>query len=144
MYKLIHRPSFFNTPLRRSFASNVSMGFPVDVAEESGRYLVQAALPGVSPDDIEITIEGRTLTIATEEDKEHDGEGANYTWRERMQGAWQRSFRLPQAVDTEGVEAEIGQGILTVSIPKSEMAKPRQIEVKKANNGNNEVKTIES
>lgn len=132
MYKLIHRPSLFNAPLRRSFASNVSMGFPVDVAEESGRYLVQAALPGVSPEDIEITLEGRTLTIATEEDKEHDGEGANYTWRERMRGAWQRSFRLPQAVDTEGVEAEIHQGVLTVSIPKSEVAKPRQIEVKTA------------
>ena len=125
-----HRLSLFNTPLRRSFASNVSMGFPVDVAEESGRYLVQAALPGVSPEAIEITVEGRTLTIATEEDKAQDGEGANYTWRERMRGAWQRSFRLPQAVDTDGVEAEIDQGILTVSIPKSEVAKPRQIEVK--------------
>ena len=99
---------------------------------KAGRYLVQAALPGVSPEDIEITLEGRTLTIATEEDKEQDGEGANYTWRERMRGAWQRSFRLPQAVDTEGVEAEIDQGILTVSIPKSEVAKPRQIEVKTA------------
>ena len=49
-----------------------------------------------------------------------------------MRGAWQRSFRLPQAVDTEGVEAAIDQGILTVSIPKSEVVKPRQIEVKTA------------
>ena len=140
MYKLIRRPGSFNAPLRRSFASNTSMGFPVDIAEESGRYLVQAALPGVSTDDIEITLEGRTLTIATEENKEHDGEGANYTWRETMRGAWQRSFHLPQAVDTEGVEADIDQGILTVSIPKSAMAKPRQIEVKTAAN---DVETVE-
>ena len=132
MYKLMHRPSLFNAPRRRSLAGNVSTGFPVDIAEEGGRYLVQAALPGVSPEAIEITLEGRTLTIATEEDKEQDGEGASYTWRGRMQGAWQRSFRLPQAVDTEGVAAAIEQGVLTVSIPKSEVAKPRRIEVKTA------------
>ena len=126
----MRRPSLFSTPLPRTITNRSPLGFAVDVAEESGRYLVQAALPGVSPDDIEITLEGRTLTIATEEDKEQDGEGVNYTWRERMRGAWQRSFQLPQAVDTESVEAEIDQGILTVSIPKSEVVQPRQIEVK--------------
>ena len=133
MYKLIRRPGPFSPPFPRAIANPAPLGFPIDVAEESGRYLVQASLPGVSPGDIGITLEGRTLTIATEANAEQDGEGVNYTWRERMQGAWQRSFRLPQAVDAASVDAELEQGILTVSIPKSEEAQPRRIEVRTGN-----------
>lgn len=102
----------------------------VDIAEQENDYVVKIELPGISKDDVKITLESNILTIRGEKKREQDLKEENYHRVERSYGAFQRSFTLPTTVRSDKIDASYKDGILTVLLPKAEEAKPKQIEVK--------------
>jgi HSP20 family protein len=101
----------------------------VDIAEEDDQYLVKVELPGVSKDDVKITMEGNLLTISGEKKGQKETK-KNYHALERSYGSFSRSFTLPTTVQGDKVAAEYKDGVLTINLPKAEEAKRKQIEVK--------------
>jgi HSP20 family protein len=102
----------------------------VDIKEEEGRYLLHADIPGVEPEDIEVSMENGVLTIKGERKHETSEEKEGYTRIERSHGSFYRRFALPDNVDSARIAATGKDGVLEVSIPKTEAVKPRRIEVK--------------
>lgn len=102
----------------------------VDIAEHDNEYVVKVELPGVSKDDVKITIESNVLTIRGEKKQDRETKNDNYHRVERMYGSFQRSFTLPSTVRNDKIDAVYKDGILTITLPKAEEAKPKQIEVK--------------
>jgi HSP20 family protein len=103
---------------------------PVDVYETDDEVTVRASIPGVNPDDIDISVLGTTLTIKGEKSEEHEEKKGNYHLRERQYGAFQRSVNLPSQVNVDRAKAEFKEGVLTLTLPKVEAAKPKSIKVK--------------
>ncbi|MBW1980703.1 MAG: Hsp20/alpha crystallin family protein [Deltaproteobacteria bacterium] len=105
--------------------------FPaINVSEDSENLYVRAELPGVSPEDIEITTQDNNLIIKGERKIAAEGEDVCYHRREREAGRFQRITSLPSKIDSSRVTAVCKNGVLTVTLPKAIEAKPRQIEVK--------------
>jgi len=106
--------------------------FPVDVYETKDQqgYVVEASLPGAKPEDISISAMGDTLTIKYATRGEEKVEKPNYVRRERYEGEMSRTIALPTQIQPEQVQATYEHGILKLLVPKSEAAKPKQIEVK--------------
>ncbi len=104
----------------------------VDIKEEANRYVVQADLPGVKPEDIEVTLQNGVLTIKGERQTEAKEERENYKRIERFYGSFFRRFSLPESVEEEKIEANYDKGVLTVSIPKKPEVQPKKISVKVA------------
>ncbi len=102
----------------------------VDVLEKEGEFIVKAELPGIDRKDVKITVHNNVLTIRGEKRREEEKEGRSYYRSERSHGSFQRTFTLPSGVASEKIEATYNDGVLTVSLPKTEEAKPREIEVK--------------
>ena len=102
---------------------------PINVTEDTDALHVRAELPGVGIDDLEITIENGTVTLAGERKPVSTDEAPSYHRREREWGAFRRSFSLPTRVDSDKVQARYVDGILTVSLPKAAEARPKQIVV---------------
>jgi HSP20 family protein len=102
----------------------------VDVAEGDNDYVVKIELPGVNKDDVKITLESNILTIRGEKKAEKETKEKNYHRIERSYGSFQRSFTLPTSVKNDKIDAEYKDGILSITLPKAEEAKPKQIEVK--------------
>ena len=102
---------------------------PVDVVETENDIILKADLPDVKLDDIGIHVENQTLSITGERKFERENGNKGYHRIERSYGSFVRSFSLPSTVDTEKVAADYKNGVLTVTIPKKEAAKPRQIKV---------------
>jgi len=107
-----------------------SYSLPLDVIEEDGQYIVKASIPGVNPEDVEITLTDNVLTIKGEMKQENERNEANYHVRERRTGNFVRQVALPMAVNSDHVEATNENGVLTLHLPKSEAAKPKKIAVK--------------
>jgi HSP20 family protein len=103
----------------------------VDVAEEGDELIVRAELPGMREEDIEIEFENGILTLKGERKFEEEKKERNYHRIERAYGRFVRSFTLPRSVDAENIAATYDQGILELTIPKREEAKPRQIRIGK-------------
>ncbi|MBM2839971.1 MAG: Heat shock protein, Hsp20 family [Bacteroidetes bacterium] len=102
----------------------------VDVAENENEVQVKVELPGVSKDDVKITMQENILTIRGEKKQEKETKNSEYHRVERSYGSFQRSFTLPTNVKHDKIEASYNDGVLTVTLPKAEEAKPKQIEVK--------------
>jgi HSP20 family protein len=102
----------------------------VDIAEHDNEYIVKVELPGVAKDDVKITLESNILTIRGEKKHEKETKEEDFHRVERSFGSFQRSFTLPTTVKSDKIDAVYKDGILTVSLPKAEEAKPKQIEVK--------------
>ena len=102
----------------------------VDIKEESDRYVLRADIPGVEPNDIEITLEDGVLTIKGERAREDKEERQGYKRVERAYGSFYRRFTLPDTADSDRVSATGKNGVLEVTIPKQEKVQPRRIEVK--------------
>ena len=105
---------------------------PMDMLEHDDQVVVKASVPGVQPEEIDITITGDTLTIKGETYTTDESESDRYLCRECRYGAFSRSMTLPSGLDTDGAEASFENGVLTLRIPKAEKAKPKMIKVKKA------------
>jgi HSP20 family protein len=106
--------------------------FPLlNVTEDKDAYYLRAELPGIKAEDLEISVTGNGVSIGGERTLPIEEAGAKYHRREREAGTFSRMITLPMQIDTQQVEAQSKDGILTVVLPKSESAKPKQIPIKK-------------
>jgi HSP20 family protein len=101
----------------------------VDIRETKDAFILEADLPGLKKEDIEVTVVDDVVTIKGERKEEEERKSDGYHRYERVYGAFQRSFRIPGGIEAKGVEAKFENGVLTVTLPKPEEAKPKQIEV---------------
>ena len=99
---------------------------------EDGTYVIQLALPGVDPKDVQVSLMDNVLTVKGERKADHETADKDYFVREVAYGAFQRSFELPEGVDAAHVEAKSVQGMLEVRVPAPRAATARMIEVKAA------------
>lgn len=102
----------------------------LDVAETDDEYVVKVELPGVNRDDVQITVREDTLTVRGEKKQENETKKSDFHRVERSYGSFQRSFTLPTTVKTDKIDATYKEGILTITLPKAEEAKPKSIDVK--------------
>jgi HSP20 family protein len=102
----------------------------VDISETEAEYAIHAELPGVKKEAVKVTMENDVLTIQGERRQEQNASGRKHHRIERSYGRFARSFTLPDAVDAGKVKAEYVNGMLHLHLPKSEKAKPKQIEVR--------------
>jgi HSP20 family protein len=128
--------SFFNQDLLPSEeVSNRSWMPPVDIQETEDAYRLVAELPGLTKDDINITLENNVLRLTGERKFEKDvqekkgGKKEGYHRIERAYGTFVRAFTLPSQVSHDKVEAKFENGLLTIMVPKAELAKPRRIAI---------------
>ena len=137
----LYRPftNLFRDDFERDFApffnTSVARGAPqftpaVDVVEREDAYLLKAEVPGVNPNEIELSVENDVLTLKGERKYENEEHRDGYRRVERRYGSFARSFVLPQGTNLDNIDAKIESGILTVTIPKVPTATPRKIEVR--------------
>jgi HSP20 family protein len=102
----------------------------IDMRETDDAYILEAELPGVKPEDAEVTLDGQTLVIRGRfgEEREHDSKG-RYLVRERRAGAYARAITLPGGIDPDKVTSSFANGELTITLPKAAEAKARRIPV---------------
>mgnify|MGYP003573896616 CR=1 FL=1 len=131
--------AFEDMPLSQ-WQPSTNWGLAVDVSENDEAFVVTASVPGVNPDDIEITISDNVLTIKGEFKVDETVEDEKYHLRERRYGSFGRSLTLPVAVNAEDVDANYENGVLRLEVPKAEEVKPRRIQIQTQTNGR---KTIE-
>jgi HSP20 family protein len=103
---------------------------PVDIAEDDKEYLLKVELPEVEKNDVHVTVENGLLTIAGERRFEKEEKGKKFHRVERGYGRFARSFSLPDGTDREGVKAQFKEGVLTVHLPKSEISRTKNVEIK--------------
>jgi HSP20 family protein len=128
---------FFNRELfnwgNNNFSSTLTTIPSVNIKENAENFEVEVAAPGMEKQDFEITMEGNLLTISSSKKNQMEEDNENYTRREFSYQSFQRSFQLPKdVVDEERIEAKYENGVLRLTIPKTENAKkqaPRQIEI---------------
>ena len=120
----------FDASLRRHGGFDGVFSPALDVVVEKDNVLVKADLPGLGKDDISVTLQDNYLTIKGEKKHETEQKEANYFLSERVHGTFTRTIELPVAVDAAKIDARFKDGVLQVTLPKTEEAKPRQIEVK--------------
>jgi len=106
---------------------------PVDIFETENEWVLKADLPDVKMENIDIQIENGTLTLKGERKFQGEDNGKGYHRVERSYGTFARYFTLPDTVDSEKVRADYANGVLTVTLPKKEVAKPRTIKVQVSN-----------
>ena len=102
---------------------------PLDVIERDDAIVVRASLPGVKPDDVDLSVHRNVLTIRGEMGGESERLEGQYRHRERWQGSFSRSVSLPSDVNADACEARFEDGVLTVTLPKSEQARSKRINV---------------
>jgi HSP20 family protein len=102
----------------------------LDITENKDSVVVKAEVPGIDPKEIQVLLQDDVLTIKGEKKQEKEDKTKNYHRVERSYGSFQRSFTLPSSVKNDKIDALFSNGILTITLPKSEEAKPKQIEVK--------------
>ncbi len=105
---------------------------PMDVSETEGEIVAALDLPGMSREDIKVSVENNVLSITGEQHKDSEEEGKQIRRTERVRGEFGRSLTLPSVVDSGKISAEYRDGVLTVRLLKAETAKPKEIEVKAA------------
>ncbi len=118
---------------RRFFGTELFDGLPTfsaDLSETPDAYVLTASLPGVKPEDIKIDATPDGVTVKGEYKSESEVKGATYLRRERKAGAFERSFTVPVPIEPDKVVATQADGVLTLTMPKSEKVKPKSIQVK--------------
>lgn len=116
-------------PLGGMSASADYARLPLDIRTTADALLVDASLPGIKPEDVEITVENGTLTIRAEDRSEQATEDGGWLVREISQGTVMRSVTLPNGLEADKAEATFEHGLLKLRIPKAEQLKPRQIRI---------------
>lgn len=127
-----HLATLFDRPLRRDddFSATAEWTPTVDIVEDDKSYTVKAELPDVKKEDVHVSVENGVLTLTGERKFEKEEKNRKYHRTERAYGRFARSFSLPTNIDPQKVSASYKNGILDVSVAKSEKAMPRQIEIK--------------
>jgi HSP20 family protein len=112
------------------FSSRRVSAFPaLNYYTHNAAAVVRAEIPGVDPGDVDVSVEGSTLTIGGKRAEQPAGEGERYHRRERWHGSFRRTMELPFTVESGKVEAAYANGVLTVTLPRAEAEKPRRIEI---------------
>jgi len=106
----------------------------VDIHEEDNQILIQADLPDLDPNEVSLQVNDGVLSLKGERRQKEERQGDRYSRRERRYGVFSREFRLPETVDAEGISADYDKGVVRIRLPKREVSKPRQIQVKASNN----------
>ena len=101
----------------------------VDIYEQDGNLVLKAELPGIDPKDVDVRVENNVLTLNGERKFENEVKREQYHRVERAYGTFSRSFTLPNVVDTGKIKAEFKDGVLRVTLPQREEAKPKQISI---------------
>ena len=101
---------------------------PMDLYRDGDHYVLTADLPGIDPGSVDVDVDGQLLTIRAERTLS-EGEGVKWVTREREAASFLRQLNLGQGIDTDGIAATYNNGVLTVTIPVSEKAKPRKVHV---------------
>ena len=104
------------------------LSFPMDAYRRGEQFFVHLDLPGVQPETVDVTVENQVLTV-TAERRFEQREGDEFIVSERPQGRFSRQLRLGTAIDTQNIAASYQDGVLTLTLPVSERARPRQIKV---------------
>jgi HSP20 family protein len=112
------------------FAGWIEGIVPVDVMETDDDIVVKATIPGMKPEDLNISISGDTLSIRGEAQEEHEEKEVRYHLHERRMSRFSRSITLPTSVNAEKAVAEFEDGVLKLTLPKAEEVKPKTITVK--------------
>ena len=122
--------SFFEERPRRKIEELGEWGPSLDLSETKNDLIVKAEIPGIDPKDIDISLNKDVLTIKGEKRRETEEKEENYHFIERSYGAFARSIRLPREVQNEKINASYKNGVLRVTLPKSEEAKKKEIRIK--------------
>ena len=101
---------------------------PMDLYRDGDHYVLTADLPGIDPGSVDVDVDGQLLTIRAERTLS-EGEGVKWITREREAASFLRQLNLGQGIDTDGIAATYNHGVLTVTLPVSEKAKPRKVHV---------------
>ncbi|MCY3742023.1 MAG: Hsp20/alpha crystallin family protein [Candidatus Poribacteria bacterium] len=137
-YLTLHSPArnpfrfyspFFAPPRVRTDAGTYHWAPSVDISETDDTFEVRAELPGVAKDDLHVSVKDNLLTLSGEKRQENADDTQNYRRVERRYGSFQRKFTLPSEVATDDIKAEYSDGVLTLSIPKPEAAKPTEVPI---------------
>ena len=116
-----------NSPL--TSAQTTTWGLALDVMEKDDEYIVKASVPGINPDDLEITFTDNVLTIKGETQVEDEVKDARYHMRERRFGSFTRSISLGSRINSDKIEANYENGVLQLHLPKAEEVKARRIAI---------------
>ena len=119
---LFDTPTVASAPARR-FAP------ATDLIESDSHYILRADLPGLSEDDVNVELDGNVLTVSGERRSESEDRKAGYHRVERSYGSFRRSVRLPEGVDAEAITATFDKGVLEITVPKPEAAKPHKVQI---------------
>jgi len=120
----------FTSSLRRGSTASFGEIIPsLEVKEDENQFQVHLDIPGMDRKDLDISVTGNTLTVKGERKEEENKKGKGYFYSERRYGSFQRSVELPVEVEADKVVANYKDGVLELTLPKSERAKPKQIKV---------------
>jgi HSP20 family protein len=111
---------------------------PLDVTTDADRLTIEAALPGIKPEDVDITVENGTVTISGKTTEERKAEEGSYVLQEIRRGSFSRTVSLPTGLEADKATATFENGILHLEIPKAEQVKPRTIKISPVSNGHGE------
>jgi HSP20 family protein len=111
---------------------------PLDVTTDADMITIEAALPGIKPDDVDITVENGAVTISGKTADERSAEEGSYVLQEIRRGSFSRTVSLPSGLEPDKARATFENGILRLEIPKAEQLKPRQIKISPVSNGHGE------
>jgi HSP20 family protein len=122
----------FDTSLIPSSGSpqSITWGLALDVVEKEDEFLVKASVPGINPDDLDITFTDNVLTIKGETKSEDEKDEGAYHLRERRYGSFSRSISLGSHITADKIQANYENGVLTLHLPKAEEVKPKRISIK--------------
>lgn len=121
---------FDNVGNDRDWMQPATWGLAVDVVENKDDFIVKASVPGMNPDDIEVSYSDDTLTIRGEMKSDNEVKDDQYHLRERRYGSFARSISLPTRIKGDSIEASYENGVLTLRLPKAEEVKPKRIPIK--------------
>jgi HSP20 family protein len=124
--------AFANWPFQQDESGSITSAWhpACDVFEDKDTVKIVAELPGVKPEDVKLSLENNVLTIRGEKKQEAEQRTERVHRYERSYGLFERAFVLPSTVDGEKISAQYGNGVLTVTVPKAERARPREIPVR--------------
>jgi HSP20 family protein len=125
----LFQESFVQPAGARSERGAAAITLPLDVTEGENDFVVTASLPGIKPEDVQTTVLGDTLTIRGESKASAEQKGQNWLVRERRNGSFQRSVSLGTSINADKASAQFEHGVLTLTLPKSEQARPKQIKL---------------
>jgi HSP20 family protein len=118
--------NYFTTGYR---GINEEWNIAIDVIRKSDELVVKASVPGIKPEDIDVSVEDNILTLNAEKKSDFEERDADYLIQERTTGSYYRALRLPEMVDTNKIRCDYEDGVLTINLPRAEEKKRKQIKV---------------